>query len=346
MLTALRRPAMGKLVIRHSDGPRVQRMRKSLGVVGAIAALVLTIPSAATAHVSPSSVPQLTLAQGEQAFGSTWTKFDNAFAQGQLSIMANYSTPNVFEAASFSTGCGCVWTTPHSQTLFSVPIEHSYPISFLAQISTPAPHHSIYSPYVTLVVFTKATAHARWLVAYLMRYAGDKRYLKSSALKGAPPATFPVYEVNQQITRFFTSVVTTGTSPADDTWPRTGSTGQELQNYLNVSADVQQLGDRQLTEFNAVDNSVAFAYPEGDIVCASYMSISRILAPTGAPIVQPSDQNTWGGMLAPGSYSSLTKLGMHSYCYSVITRANAHRDEVNPISFFGSVYQITGVPKP
>jgi hypothetical protein len=291
-------------------------------------------------------VPQLTIAEAQHAFDATWPKFDRAFAQGQLSTVADFSTTDVLEAVAASTGCGCTWTTPHSRTLFSVPVQHGYPLSFLAQIATPAPPHSIYSPFVTMAVFTKARSQSPWLVAYLIRYAGEMKELTSSVVRAAPSATFPITEVGSQLTRFFTAMATTGVAPADDNWPQTGSTGQEVQDYLSVKASIQQMGDQQQTMFSPVDNSMAFAYPDGDIMCGSYSSVSTVTTPPDAPAVQPDDQSTWGGSLAPGSYTSLTKTGMHLYCFTVDTVASAVTDETNPLSFFGSVYRTTGTPAP
>jgi hypothetical protein len=251
----------------------------------------------------------------------------------------------VLETASGATGCGCAWTTPKSRVLFSVPVERSYPISFLAQISTPAPPASIFTPSVTLVVFSKSSSRAPWKVAYLIRYSGSSRYLSSSIDRSAPQATFPITNVVGQLADFFTAIANTGAAPPDDAWPQTGSIGQEVQIYLDTKSSVEQQGDQQQTIFTGVDTSPAFAYPHGDIMCGSYRSISTVTSPSNAPIVQPADQITWGS-LAPGTYSSFTKVGMHQVCYSVNTTANRAQDLVNPISFFESVYQETGTVTP
>ena len=53
-----------------------------------------------------------------------------------------------------------------------------------------------------------------------------------------------------------------------------------------------------------------------------------------------------GRVLAPGAYTSLTKLGMNLFCFKVNTVANPVTDETNPLSYLGSVYSITGTPAP
>jgi hypothetical protein len=72
-----------------------------------------------------------------------------------------------------------------------------------------------------------------------------------------------------------------------------------VQGYLSVKASIQQMGDQQQTVFSPVDNSVAFAYPNGDIMCGSYRSVSIITTPPSAPAVQPLDQSTWEGLSHP-----------------------------------------------
>jgi hypothetical protein len=310
-----------------------------------LSACVLALYPSGIAGARPSA-PQLTVTEAQQVFGATWSKFDLAFAQGQLSTVAEYSTTDVLEAVTGSTGCGCTWTTPHSHTLFSVPVQHGYPLSFLAQIATPAPPHSVFSPFVTMVVLTKDHPRSPWLVAYLIRYAGDMKELTSSIVRAAPAATFSIAEVPSQLAQFFTAMVTTGVPPANDNWPQTGSTGEEVQSYLGVKSSIVQMGDQQQTVFSSVDNSVAFAYPKGDIMCGSYRSVSIVTTPSDAPTVQPSDRTTWGGFLAPGAYTSLTKLGMNLFCFKVNTVANPVTDETNPLSYLGSVYSITGTPAP
>jgi hypothetical protein len=161
----------------------------------------------------------------------------------------------------------------------------------------------------------------------------------------AAPTLFDIENVPAQLADFFTQEVTTGSAPAGDNWPIEGMIGEELQNYLDTKASVAAGGDQQQTVFEAVDHSIAFAYPKGDIMCASYQSFSTVTPLAGQPpISQPADQSQWGDQLAPGIYSSLSKLGMHDVCFSVDTVDNAVTDMTAPISFSGGVYETTGTP--
>ncbi len=293
----------------------------------------------AGAQATQAPVRQLTVPQALQAFNAIWPKFDSAFAKGQLDELAKYGTPDILKTAGGSVGCGCSWTTPHSSVKFSVPVQSQYPLSFLAQISTPAPTDSEYSPFVTLVVLTKVQARGQWRVSYMIRYSGDSTYLKTSAVEAAPPIEFNINVVGSQLADFFTAMVTSGSPPPNDDWPPTGSTGQELQDYVDTKAGVEASGAIQQTTFTALDNSPAFAFPDGDLMCGTYESQSNVTSATASPLVQPADQITWGGGLAPGTYSSITKFGLHDFCFIVNSRTNV----VNPISFFGGVYETTGI---
>jgi hypothetical protein len=285
----------------------------------------------------------VTLAEAQQVYATTWQKFGFAFAWDEPGQLKALTSPQAFDVASAMSSCGCGWDTPHSQVFFSIPPQQSYPESFLAQISTPVPPHSKFSPFVSIVVFTKPDASKPWQVAYFVRYAGTLRYLDGSMTSSTTRTLFPVSDVPVQLADFFTSMVTTGTPPPDDNWTLSGTLAEELQNYQTTKLDIAAEGDQQQTQFQAVGHSVLFPYPDGDLMCASYSSYSTVTPlPGHPPIVQPLDQSTWSGLLSPGSYSSLSKLGMHDVCFSIDTVDNPHQDQTDTISFSGGVYQIAG----
>jgi hypothetical protein len=315
----------------------------ALGLMAAFPASTLAMisPSAASASASP----QVTIAEAQHVYETIWHKFGVAFVEGDLGTLENLATPQVIDVVAASTGCGCSWETLHSKAVFSIPPRTGFPESFLAQISTPVPRHSSYSPFVTMVVFTKSAARAPWRVAYFGRYAGTMKYLKRTLTRQAPPALFDIDQVPTQIANFFTAMVTSGTPPPGDNWPDEGMIGEELQSYLDAKSSIRAGGDQQQTVFSAVDHSIAFAYPKGDIMCATYDSYSTVTPlPGQPPMAQPEDESYWGEGLAPGIYSSISKRGMHDMCFSVDTVDNSHSDRTGPISFQGGVYEMSGIP--
>jgi hypothetical protein len=283
------------------------------------------------------------MAVAQRVYITTWLKFGRALALDQPSTMKALTTPNAFEVATAMASCGCGWYTPQSKVFYSIPPQQGYPESFLAQISTPAPPHSKYSPFVSIVVLTKPAANQSWQVAYFVRYAGTIDYLNSSVAGPTHKTLFPVSNVPVQLADYFTSMVTTGTPPPGDNWTLSGTLAEELQNYQTAKSDIAAGGDQQQTQFEAVDHSVLFPYPNGDLMCASYSSDSTVTPTAGSvSIVQPLDQSTWGNLLSPGTYSSLSKLGMHDVCFSIDTVDAPHMDDTETISFSGGVYQMAG----
>jgi hypothetical protein len=303
----------------------------------------IAIAGAPTAAAAVPQAPQVTLAAAQRVYTTTWLKFGQALALDQPSILKALATPRAFEVATAMSSCGCGWETPHSKVLFSIPPQKDYPESFLAQISTPAPPLSGYSPFVSIVVFTKSGANTPWQIAYFVRYAGALQYLDSSMASSTRRTLFPFSDVPAQLAEFFTSMMTTGSPPLGDSWTVSGTLAEELQSYQTTKSDIAAGGDQQQTQFEAVDHSVLFPYPSGDLMCASYASHSTVTpSPGSPPIVQPQDQSTWSDLLSPGAYSSLSKMGMHDVCFSIDTVDNPHQDDTEAISFSGGVYQIDG----
>jgi hypothetical protein len=305
-----------------------------------MAGMAFSTTSGALSAAAANS-PLLTVAQATQAFDTTWPRFDAAFVQGQLGVLRQYSTQDVFEAASGATGCGCTWYAPDSSALFSVPPQQHYPLTFLAQMKMPAPPHSIYSPYVTLVVLTKSTAQSQWKVAYLIRYASAHGYLTSSLAQTPSRAASPLSWMTPDLADYLTTYATTGSPPPGAVWLDAGSLATEAQQTLDVQAEVTAIDDHQQTGFSAVDNSAAFAYPGGDIICGSYMETALVKPnPPKTVITQSASGDPWGGGLAPGSYSSLSKIGLTLVCFHATTTQRPNL--IAPISFFGGVYQLSG----
>ena len=312
-----------------------------LMAVCAIGLVALSPIGASGAAEAPA--PSLSVAEAQQAFDSIWPHFEAAFVQGQLGVLQKYSTQDVFQAVSADTGCGCVWDTPHSPVLFSVPPDQHYPLSFLAQLKTAAPPHSIYSPYVTIAVLTKAADDSPWKVAYVMRYAGDHGFLTASTTDAPSQASFPLTWMTPDIARYLTTYAQTGEPPPGAVWIDGGALAYETQQTQTVQAEVASSGDQQQTQFNAVDNSAIFAYQGGDIICGSFMELASVRPePPNTVIVQSATQSPWGSGLAPGSYSSLSKTGLTLVCFHANT--THARNVIAPISFFGGVYQLTGSP--
>jgi len=282
-----------------------------------------------------TSAPTLTLQQARQAFSATWPGFANGFATGNATELNDFGTQEMVQAVVGWYNCGCGQWLAHDTALhLSVPVEHSYPLSFLAEVSTPDAKPG---PTVQEVVLSKANGADPWRVAYMVAYTGTSTYLGPSSVQSAPRVPF---KIGSQLASFFESIVNTGVPPADDlNIPVTGSVKDELDRYASVVQSIELSGDVQHITFQPADHSTSFAYPGGDILCGAIHSNQVVTAPPGSPIVQPTDRSNYGPLLLPGSYSSVTKSGTHDYCVTVTTAS-----VVTPVSFFGGVYQSVGQP--
>jgi hypothetical protein len=302
-------------------------------------ALVALLAAGVVSVVVALSGPAVTLSLQDvsQAYSATWPGFARGFAQGNFATMRKYATPEMVQAVTGAYGCGCgPWPARSPSVRFSLPAEHSYPLSFLAEI--PGTYDDG-SPLGREVVFTQASSSSPWRVTYMVGFVGTRTYLGPTAVRQPPPMRYHITIVGGQFASFFQRVVNTGVPAANNDWPQTGSVKDEVDRDLQTKEAIEQIGFTQQIAFTPLDHSIAFAYPQGDIMCGVIHSSALVTSPSGKPTVQPADQSEWGTHLAPGSYSTLTKSGTHDYCFTA-TRSGL----TTPISFFGGVYKIVGQP--
>ncbi len=305
-------------------------------MVASFLAAILVIGTAIGVFwTNSTSTPTLTLQQARHAFNATWPGFASGFAYGNVSELDQFTTPEMSQAVIgwYNCGCGESLSKPTAVHL-SVLVESHYPLTFLAEVSTP---YAKGGPTVQEVVISRASEGQHWRVAYMVEYVGTSTFLGPSAVQSVPRAPFNTNVIGGQWASFFESMVNTGSPPPDLNIPVTRSVKQEVDHYASVALLIEQQGDSQHMAFDATDHSTAFAYPGGDIICGAIHSTQLVTAPPGSSIVQPADRSNYGPSLLPGSYSSVVKNGTHDYCVTVTTAGLE-----NPVSFFGGVYQNVG----
>jgi hypothetical protein len=321
---------------RSSSEPKAGGKSRHQLVIGML--IVLLLLGVATGYfLTKPSGPTLTLQQARQAFKATWPGFNSGFAYAKAPKLAKFGTKEMDEAVVGWYNCGCgPWLANDKAVRLSVPVEHAYPLSFLAEVSTP---DVVGGPTTQEAVLTKASAAEPWRVAYMVAFEGSRSYLGPSGVRSAPHIPVKTALPGSQLAAFFESMVDTGAPPANDSWPVDGSMKDEIDRQASVVLSIEQSGDSQIAIFQPVDHTTAFPYPGGDIVCGAIHETQRVMAPLGSPIVQPVDRSNYGPLLLPGSYPGLTKSGTHDYCVTITTAGL-----VTPISFFGGIYRITGQP--
>jgi hypothetical protein len=284
----------------------------------------------------------LTVAEARAAFSSTWSPFASGFACGNPLLLYEYASPKMVDAIIGWFNCGCgPWPASLTDVRLSVPPQTQYPLQFLAELSGKVPvirHTGYHGQALTReVVFTKTSASTPWLVTYMIGYDGASTYLAASSVQSPAPVPFDITIVGGQFAAYFQSMVNTGVPPPDNNWPATGSVKDELNRYDGVVQAIDASGEAQQMTFAASEHSTAFAMPGGDIMCGDFTSKQTVTSPSGQPISQSRKGQPWGPLLIPGSYSSVTKLGVHDYCFTTTTDGLT-----TPISFFGGVYEIDG----
>lgn len=309
--------------------------RSILWSLAVLAVVAVTLPlttnlSSANAIISESIA--------QKAFKTTWTGFAEAFATGNRQSLEKYADQGVQQAVAGWYQCGCgPWPSAYNAVALTAPPQAAYPVSFMAEI-----HERDYdlTPLGIDAIFTKGSAHAPWLVSYLVNFVpgtGSIPNLNGTSIGETPPQIpFDVTIVGGQFASFFTTVFDTCNIPAKS-WPQTGSMAEETNKILDDCQDLSLLGLKESLTYRATVHSPAFALPGGDFMCGEIRWNSVITTSTGKPVVQPADQSTFGAQLAPGSYMSVTNHGVKDACWFADTMGAAH-----PVSFFGGVYSRVG----
>lgn len=277
----------------------------------------------------------LDAAQARTVFTSLWPKFALAYATQNSKGIDHYTDSDVQKAIDGWLFCGCgPLPTRYQRVNMTAPSQTAYPLSFLAEVQV---REYTGQTEVVEAVYTKESSRSSWLIAYLVPYIDGAPLLDSSTMNlPAPKVPVDVAAVGTQIASFFQTVFDSGQPP--NSWPQTGSLQEETQRLLS---DREYMAQNHLVEnltYLAGPHSLAFANPQGVLMCGEVRSHSVITPSTpGGFIVQPPDQSFLGTQLAPGSYSSVTSSSLRDDCWRVTPQGTTQ-----PLSFFGGVYSRTG----
>ncbi len=300
----------------------------------------------APTDASGSGPSLITAAIEQQVVATTWTGFSTAFADGDRTGIAQYTTAEADQAIDGSFDCGCPpWPTAYTSVSFSAPPQSSYPISFLAEFVGVNYDNS---PLTKEVVFSQGSPGAPWLIAHLGSFVnGEPISDLSSNVSAAPPAVPTlITQVPETFATYFNTLDNTGKPPTPRP-PGFSSNnylseviGQSEQAYLTETAG----GYKDVNAHAVGSVSPAFAVEEnGQIEAVElcfYLDISTTVTRTnGSPVVQRADRSTFGNLLAPGSYSSLHETQTEDNCVSESITGTSYL-----LTNLGGISLITGVP--
>jgi hypothetical protein len=315
------------------------------GTVSAVTGGPGSRPRAATGRTTPTSTsPQLTAALTTQVVRNVWAEFTNAAAEDDVPGMLAVASRPVAQVMEARFVCLCQpWPSSYSSLEVTAPTEHSYPLSFFAEIDQP---DNSTGPETQLAVFTDQDRTAHWMITYLSSYGGDDPMLDLPSALDAPVATDPPQATSfEQLASMFESLRQSGKPPAGNPWDWTISdSGHQPSDFADDLIDSHQTD----TAFHIVSSvsytvssySPSFSISLGDISCAM-LTVQMSLRPAhGSFLVQPSTEGAVGSLLPSGDYSSVAEQGSVDLC---LVKADGTTEVQGVI---GGLYNADGVPYP
>jgi hypothetical protein len=248
----------------------------------------------------------------ENVLATTWTGYANAMITDDRASLGTYTTPSALDDSLATLDCGCL-TGPmtYSTSAISAPTQSNYPLSFMAGLSGTGYNQLSLTRWV---VFSKARASAPWLVAFLASYAEGGGLTGFTPFSSLSPTIgqYPLQNAPQAYVDFFQNLDATGSSGtgAPPDWAQDNILDSEVSNTTNDDDRVKALGYKEQFTHSVDQVSPIFAQVVngslyGAMECFSMKVTAVIASASRSPIVQPSDQDVWGNLIPPGSYSSV-----------------------------------------
>jgi hypothetical protein len=285
----------------------------------------------------------LTTATAQQAFDKTWTPFAEAANAGNTAALSQLATSSVISVVTANRLCLC-GQLPVSFTgvRLTSPIEHTYPLSFAAEIDGALTSHG---PITLVAVLEKASATSTWQVGWLVKYKGTTPTLPARSTVGsrlplvvAGALTTPIRMLGQ----LFQSLRSTGNDVPGNIWAgdlsdtrtepaRTASrlVAEHLAATSNHRSDA--------VSYWATDFSPIFASVSGYLACGQIEGVVYETPARGSVLPQPANRSNYGPTLAPGRYSAVTEKEARDFCINV-----SLADVVYPTGLTGGLFLAIG----
>jgi hypothetical protein len=304
---------------------------------------------------NPAGPPTLvTPSQAREVTVSMWQLWEDALIARNTTALTELTPPGVLLTGelyncAWPSG-GCVAETsprPVNAVTTIVPAQHSYPIDFLAEVSTTQDISDLNSgqaqwvPWVELQVLTKANASAPWQLSFDTGYDGTNNQLppllpfdlqpepasssssqptSGATLYNPPPTNSPSTPSStflSLLAQYYQSFKDTGNPPTNDRF----AVGGAADGYGSQLAENRQgniaLGSRNGYDFSADPGAGEWEFSGAGglpIECGTVLDTSTN-TPVGGPVLlQNTDRTNWGMALAPGAYSKVITTTTHPTC--------------------------------
>ena len=306
--------------------------------------LRLSNPAGSPTLVTPSQAREATIAM--------WGLWDNALISRNTTALTQLTPPGsllngeLYNCAWPSGGCVAeTRARPVNNVTAVVPVQRSYPIYFLAEVSTiqnisdvnsaPAPAHWV--PWVELQILTKANASAPWQLSFDTGYNGTNNQLPPLVpfdLQSAPstssgtlpdlynppptnPPSTPAPKFLSLLAQYYQSFKDTGNPPANDRFMVGGGADGYGSQLATTRQNNTSMGSRNHYDFSADPSAGEWEFSgAGDrpIECGTVLDTSANTPVGQFPLFQNSDRTNWGMPLAPGTYNKVITTTTHPTC--------------------------------
>jgi hypothetical protein len=263
-----------------------------------------------------------------------WPVREQALDTDDATPLAGFETGSALQgdtADLLARACGCDDYTPRTvatHNLF-VPRETAYPAWFIAELTTGPV--DVTSSDVSLMVFTRASAAAHWMLSLETGYAIGAPtawvYATPETMTSGFDRPSPIHnELPGELAAYYQHWATHGTAPTSPFAPGVFTSAIGL---TQVATDKTYAAEGQVHRLvYSVDlaaDGVWSASANNDrdqtsygwtLTCGTeHYVATTTLAKGAAPIMQPADLSTWGATLPPGQYTSVTQWGLHESCF-------------------------------
>ena len=139
----------------------------------------------------------------ENVLATTWAGYAQAMVSNNRGLLIGFTTRSALNDSVATLDCGCLsGPLTYSTTAISAPPQVGYPLSFMAGLSGTGYNQLSQTWWV---IFTKTSASAPWLVAFIAGYAeggGLNGFTAFSALSPAP-VPYPLQDAPRAYADFY-----------------------------------------------------------------------------------------------------------------------------------------------
>jgi hypothetical protein len=309
-----------------------------------IAGRAITLPSSLyLANAPESGQPLVTADQAESVATAMWSLWQQALVHNDTRALTQLISPGFLLQGELYN---CVWPnggcvqqrTPFgTQSIVPVvPVQRTYPLYFMAQVTTKAYVQNnsggpdTLEPWLELQILTKASPSAPWRISF------DSGY---NAANGATPALLPTdgaglpctspqpdclaynpapvhtppvpaAQYLSHLSSYWQSWKVHKAAPAHTLFVRDGDTSGFGSSLAQNPEDSANHYDFHLDAGQGVWTFSAWGYP---MMCGTIVDTSKALAGSGS-FNQNPDRTNYGMQLPPGLYSSIVTQTTHQTC--------------------------------